>query len=745
MSKTITSHKMEFPIPRTHCGVAMGNGNLGALVWGIENLNITLNRADFWDHRGGEVIMEGNSYKRVLAAIDPNDGNAVNRAFLRKEFPKDVFKSQRVPFGRFEFAPKKGVKFASAELIYKSGELTVAAESGEKIKISCGVDKNAMIIDDPDGIIASVITKPSWEFEKAKEWLSTYAFKPPKLLKEKTLCGWAQSCPEDPSLAAVCVKDGKKYAIALELGADDANALSAARASAEKLLPDTKSFLKKNADWWKDYWRDFTEINMPDEFYNQFFKYAAYKFACAANPNSSHPACLQGPWVEEYKRAEWSADYHFNVNIQQIYTLGFGIGRLEFFKPLFDMVESDIFMKNMRHNAKVMFGIDDGLLLTHAVDDRGFQCGWISCGSVLDHCCGAWLAQLYWFYYKHTLDKDFLRNRAYPFIKGIMRVYEAMLEKKNGKLSIPLAISAEYGCRNPNGAVAGRDPSYQLAGIHMLLSFLFEASEILGVEPKPFWREMKEKVPPYTLYDGHDLYKNPEKRIALWEKQDLEYCHRHHSHLACVYPFDTLGLTDDPEKDNILQNTLDNWVHKGMGEWSEWCLPWAAIIQTRVGFNEAPFILMTMWREIFVNEGMATAYLPRFRGLTVHRRSDMVKPKETNEIMQLDGTMGGATAMMEMLAHTHSGATNVFQGIPSKWRDVSFKNINLPGPFRISASKAKGKVEDVTVESLGGEKFTLNVFGLEKIKMLKGKAWREVSLPLTLKMKKGETAKFSEI
>jgi hypothetical protein len=329
-------------------------------------------------------------------------------------------------------------------------------------------------------------------------------------------------------------------------------------------------------------------------------------------------------------------------------------------------------------------------------------------------------------------------------MRGIMRVYEAMLEERDGKFSIPIAISAEYGCRNPNGKKAGRDPSYQFAAIHMLLDALLQSCKILGIEPKPFWLEMRKKVPPYTTLGGQDQYSNPEKRIAVWKDQDLEYCHRHHSHLACVYPFDTLSLTDDPEKEMIVQNSVDHWVHKGMGEWSEWCLPWAAIIQTRMGFNDSPAILMHLWREIFVNEGMTTAYLPRFLGITVHRRPDMLKPKETSEVMQLDGTMGGATALMEMLAHTHSGVTNVFQGVPSKWKDVSFKNIWLPGPFRISGSRVGGIVENVTVESFGGNTLKLNVSGLDKIKMTKGGSSPEIKLPAAITMKKGETIVFAE-
>lgn len=735
---------MDFPIPRTHCGTVMGNGNMGVMVWGNENLHITINRADFWDHRGGELIMEGNSYKKLIAAIDPEDGGAVDEVFIRQEFPGDVWKPQRIPVGRFEFTLKNGIKLFRSELIYKSGEIIIHTDSPHKIKLSQGIKDNVLYIEDKGKIISKVLSKPSWDFEKSREWLSAYAFKEPEIVNEPALKGWIQPCPADPSLASLCGKTENGFIISLELGDDNKSAKDNASAAIKAISDKLSVFTKTNAAWWNKYWSTTPELNFPDEFFNTFSRYALYKFAAATNPASPRPAGLQGPWHEEYQRAQWSGDYHFNINIQQIYTLAFAAGKLDHLIPLFDMVESDVFMKNMRHNAKVMFGIDDGLLLTHAVDDRGFQCGWISTGSTLDQACGGWLAQLYWLYYKYSLDKKFLAERAVPFMRGILRVYEAMLEEKNGTFSIPLAISAEYGCRNPNGKRAGKDPSYQFACIHMLLDALLEASDVLKIQPEKKWLEMKKKVPPYTLLEGVDQYSQKEKRIAIWEDQDLEYCHRHHSHLACIYPFDTTENINDPEKDEILNNSIDHWVHKGMGEWSEWCLPWAAIIQTRMGFSEAPAIIMNIWKELFVNEGMTTVYLPKFRGLTVHRRPDMLKPKETNEIMQLDGTMGAATAMLEMLAHKHAGTVNVFQGVPLKWESISFKNIRIPGPFLLSASKESGRLKELIIESIGGEELKLNVSGIKKLRMKKSSIEKSIKMPCSLKMKKGEKIIFSE-
>lgn len=686
----------KFPLERTHCGIVMGNGNFGAMIWGCKRLHITVNRADFWDHRGGELIVPGTTYKALVeTARTKGRGKELEEAIPRETFPDDVFKPQRLPVGRFEFSFDDGIKPVKAVLEYQNGTVTVVLSNGGEIKLDLSMRDPVLLLTDSKNNISGVKIKPSWDFDQSREWLQKYAFIPPERILEKDICGWIQACPEDPSLTCLCSKLEEGYAIALELGSNNPEA----RSKAESLTNRTSKTetLRYNNKWWSDFWEDTPEICLPDKWFNRFFRYSIYRFAAATCPDG-YPCSLQGPWQEEYKKAEWSGDYHFNVNIQEIYTPAFALGKTEHLLPLFDMIESEQFMSGLQHNAKVMFGIDDGLWFTHALDDRGRQCGWLIPGAILDPACGAWTAQLYWNYYRYTGDTDFLRTRAFPFIRGIMRGYEAMLEDFEGRLSIPLAVSAEYGCSNPEAGEAGRDPSYQLAAAHMLLNYLIEASSVLGLQLENSWLKIKDKLPEYTLIEGKDPCGKNENRIAIWDGQDLDVCHRHHSHLAGIYPFETLNNTI-PEQAEVIDNSIDHWILKGMGQWSEWCIPWAAIIYSRLGFHDAPMILLNMWKEVFVNEGLATVYLPQTRGIVAHRRHDLKKPKDSNEFIQLDGTMGAVSAIIEMLVHQRDDTIYLFEGIPDKWSDVSFKDIHLPGGFLISAQRKSGKTINVSIKS----------------------------------------------
>jgi len=368
-------------------------------------------------------------------------------------------------------------------------------------------------------------------------------------------------------------------------------------------------------------------------------------------------------------------------------------------------------------------------MLTHSVNDLGRQCqSGLRPHSGLDQSVTGWLALLYWEYYRHSLDADFLSNRAWPFMSGAMASYEAMLEERGGQLSLALGPAPEFGARH-HEAEAGRDSSWQLACIHRLAESLMEAARRLGIPPKPIWRDIQLRLPPYsTVAVPAPAYRPPGdygKRIALWEGQDLPESYRHHSHLGALYPFDAI----DPRAEEhaaTIDKTVDGWVEKGIGMWSEWCMPWAAILHARVGLRESPLHLLNIWRELFINEGMATVYIPRFGGLSSHRRELQEQPKESTEIMQLDGTMAGATALLELLVHERRGVIHLFTGVPERWRTASFEGVRLPGGFTMAARWERGELRRVSVLSAAGGSLKLEIGGEVRTYVFKEGEGREL-------------------
>jgi hypothetical protein len=70
---------------------------------------------------------------------------------------------------------------------------------------------------------------------------------------------------------------------------------------------------------------------------------------------------------------------------------------------------------------------------------------------------------------------------------------------------------------------------------------------------------------------------------------------------------------------------------------------------------------------------------------------------DRGEVMQMDAGMGVTGAIMDFLIHVRRGVHYLMQGIPTKWRDVSFENIRTEGAFLISATRSNGQVRSVDV------------------------------------------------
>ncbi|HBJ94950.1 MAG TPA: hypothetical protein DDZ11_00145, partial [Lentisphaeria bacterium] len=105
MNKSIT---FSFPLERPHCGVPMANGNFGALVWGKDTLNLTVNQNDLWDHRGGELIDERDSYSRLVEYAEAHHfDHSLNETLHRTQTFEG--RPRRLAVGRFDFHFADGV------------------------------------------------------------------------------------------------------------------------------------------------------------------------------------------------------------------------------------------------------------------------------------------------------------------------------------------------------------------------------------------------------------------------------------------------------------------------------------------------------------------------------------------------------------------------------------------------------------------------------------------------------------
>jgi hypothetical protein len=113
------------------------------------------------------------------------------------------------------------------------------------------------------------------------------------------------------------------------------------------------------------------------------------------------------------------------------------------------------------------------------------------------------IAYLFWQRYEFTLDKQWLRDRAYPMVKGaaeFYRNYPNIKKGNDGKYHIYYVNNHESWSRYR------QDPMDEVSAMHGILPAAIRASEILGVDAglRSAWRELLDNLAPLPTMRDQD-------------------------------------------------------------------------------------------------------------------------------------------------------------------------------------------------------------------------------------------------
>ena len=655
---------VQWEFPRTascHEGIPFADGRTGVLVWGGgDTINLTVGRGDLWDHRGGYAWTDEQSYTNICAAVATRDNDRLKSLFSNEPPPNwgGRYNPYMLPLGRVVVkVPGKTIQRGVLDTDTGLGELSFT--DGTCVRLAMSKASHAFAMQFPKDAAYSVRSVPGTEFDVWKT-LANRGFEKARVLDGSVIGvgGFSWKLPADEQVWLSWTVEGREFVLKTGRG--------------YKVLAGGVPFdrmASESVAHWAAFWREGARVKVPDPVIQQIFDLGMYKFGAMTDPDG-FAAGLQGQWLEDDRLVPWNGDYHFNINVQECYSPAYRGGHFKNLMPLFRMVLS--WRPLLRDNARKFVGIDHGYVLPHSVDDRGVCIGGFWTGTI-DHASTAWIASMMMRYVRYSGDASFLKSGAFDFMKGAMSVYRAMMEERNGRLSIPIGPSPEWGDSNVQKAV-GRDPSFQLAAAHRLAMDLADAAVLLGESPDPMWLDVSKRLPAFT--DGPNGFQ-------LFAGQPFIASHRHHSHMAGIYPFDTVDF-GDPNSRRAAYATYRNWVFKGPGEWSGWCVPWAAILHTRFGSADAAVQMLHNWKVFYNNPGHGSLHDAFRSGFTVFTG----RPT----IMQMDGQCAAVTAILELMAHETNGRVEFFKGCPDDWKEVSFENLALSDGRRVSGSRINGKV-----------------------------------------------------
>ena len=414
-----------------------------------------------------------------------------------------------------------------------------------------------------------------------------------------------------------------------------------------------------------------------------YFQYGRYLLMDSSRRPAVLPANLQGIWNKDFAAA-WNSDFHTNINLQMNYWPAEVANLPETAEVLAEFVRR-LSVPGAR-TAREMYGAR-GWTLHHLTDPFG-RTGVADGVWGVSPMAGPWMTFPLWDHYEFTGDERFLRETAYPLMKGAAEfVADFLILSPAGELVTSPSHSPENSYLDP---ATGKPESLTYAATvdieiaRALIENCLRAQGVLGIDAD-FGRRLKEiraKLPPFRVGKYGQLQE------WIQDYDEAEPGHRHMSHMLALYPLDLI-TPGTPTLFDAARKTIARRLENGGGQ-TGWSRAWIVSFSARLLDGEAAYANL----------------------LVLLRKSTLTNLFDTHPPFQIDGNFGGTAGIAEMLLQSHGGLIRALPALPKAWPEGRATGLCARGGFVIDMAWSAGALTSLrALSKTGGVLKILNPFG----------------------------------